>query len=280
MSGDSHADAPTRFVESAGIRFAYRRFGSGRPLVLLQHFMGNLDNHDPKITDGLAQGREVVLFDNAGVGLSSGSAPDTIAGMARDAASFIDGLGLATVDLFGFSMGGHVAQQIAVDRPTLVRRLVLAGTGPRGGEGMAPMSPDVAQLFDRRDTLGEAMWLPIMFSPSARSQAAGRAYVERITARLRDRDAQVSAETIAAHRAAAAAWRRPEAGGLDYLRSIHHPALVVNGSHDIVVPTVNSYDLWQNLPDAQLVLFPDSNHGSHFQYPDRFLHIVTDFLDH
>jgi len=142
------------------------------------------------------------------------------------------------------------------------------------------MSPDVAQLFDRRDTLGEAMWLPIMFSPSARSQAAGRAYVERITARLRDRDALVSAETIAAHRAAAAGWRRPEAGGLHYLRSIHHPALVVNGSHDIVVPTVNSYDLWQNLPDAQLVLFPDSNHGSHFQHPDRFLHIVTDFLDH
>ena len=136
--------------------------------MFLQHFMGNLDNHDPKVTDGLARGREVVLFDNTGVGLSTGSAPDTIAGMARDAASFIDGTGLATVDLFGFSMGGHVAQQIAVDRPTLVRRLVLAGTGPRGGEGMAPMShrplcePGGAGLAPRRGRAprGSPGWLP------------------------------------------------------------------------------------------------------------------------
>jgi pimeloyl-ACP methyl ester carboxylesterase len=138
-----HNSAPTQFVEANGTRFAYRRFGNpgGTPIVLLQHFMGNLDNYDPAITDALATGREVILTDNAGVGLSTGTAPDTVAGMARDAASLIDALGLEHVDLFGFSMGGFVAQQIVVDRPELVRRLVLVGTGPRGGEGMGNLRP-------------------------------------------------------------------------------------------------------------------------------------------
>ena len=143
--------APTRFVEAGGIRFAYRRFGDpvGTPMVLLQHLMGNLDNYDPAITDALAMGREVILTDNAGVGLSTGNAPETVAGMARDAASLIDALGLEHVDLFGFSMGGYVAQQIVVDRPELVRRLVLVGTGPRGGDGMHGSRPTSCR-FSRR----------------------------------------------------------------------------------------------------------------------------------
>src|SRR4051812_1039888 len=151
ISGDTHHNAPTRFVEADGIRFAYRRFGNpiGTPIVLLQHFMGNLDNYDPTITDALAAGREVILTDNAGVGLSTGQAPDSVAGMARDAASLIDALGLDHVDLFGFSMGGQVAQQIAFDRPELVRRLILVGTGPRGGERMAQLAPDVAAMFEQ-----------------------------------------------------------------------------------------------------------------------------------
>src|SRR5882757_5234648 len=145
----THNTAPTQFVEAGGIRFAYRRFGNpiGTPIVLLQHFMGNLDNYDPAITDALAQGREVILTDNTGVGLSTGSAPETVAGMARDAAALIDALGLEQVDLFGFSMGGYVAQQMVVDRPELVRRLILVGTGPRGGEGIGQLDPDVAPLF-------------------------------------------------------------------------------------------------------------------------------------
>ena len=135
---DTHNTAPTRFVEVDATRFAYRRFGNpgGTPIVLLQHFMGNLDNYDPAITDALGQGREVILTDNTAVGLSTGEAPDTVAGMARDAASLIDALGIEHVDLFGFSMGGYVAQQVVVDRPELVRRLILVGTGPRGGDGM------------------------------------------------------------------------------------------------------------------------------------------------
>src|SRR3984893_4306483 len=148
MTSYTHT-ALTEFIEADGTRFAYRRFGDpiGTPMVLLQHFMGNLDNYDPAITDTLAMGREVILTDNAGVGLSTGEAPETVAGMARDVASLIDALSLEHVDLFGFSMGGFVAQQIAVDRPDLVRRLVLVGTGPRGGDGMDQLAPDVAPLF-------------------------------------------------------------------------------------------------------------------------------------
>jgi pimeloyl-ACP methyl ester carboxylesterase len=274
--------APTRFVEVDRVRrFAYRRFGNpvGTPIVLLQHFMGNLDNYDPAISDALATGREVILTDNAGVGLSTGVAPETVVGMASDAASLIDALGLEQVDLFGFSMGGYVAQQIAVDRPELVRRLLLVGTGPRGGEGMDELAPEVAPLFGTVYEPQDLMWLPIFFSPSEESQAAGRRLLERIRARHDGRDVPVSEATVAAHSAAARDWGAATAGSFDYLEGIPQPALVVNGSNDIVVPTVNSYILQQKLPNAELILFPDSNHGSHFQFTELFTRYATDFLD-
>jgi pimeloyl-ACP methyl ester carboxylesterase len=279
--GHTHDIAPTRFAQVDGIRFAYRRFGDpvGTPIVLLQHFMGNLDNYDPAITDALARGREVILTDNAGVGRSTGAAPETVAGMARDAASLIDALGLGHVDLFGFSMGGFVAQQIAVDRPELVRRLVLVGTGPRGGQGMGELAPDVAPLFGTMYDPQDLMWLPIFFSPSEQSQAAGRRFLERIRARTEDRDVPVSEATVAAHLAAAHEWGVADPGSYDYLKAIPHPTLVVNGSNDIVVASVNSYILQQNLPNAELILFPDSNHGSHFQYTGPFLEYVTSFIE-
>jgi pimeloyl-ACP methyl ester carboxylesterase len=278
---NTHDTAPTQFVEADGIRFAYRRFGNpvGTPIVLLQHFMGNLDNYDPAITDALAEGREVILTDNAGVGLSTGPAPETVAAMARDAASLVDALGLEHVDLFGFSMGGYVAQQIAVDRPELVRRLILVGTGPRGGDGMAQLAPDVAPLFGTAYDPQDLMWLPIFFSPSEASQAAGRRFLERIRARTEDRDVPVSEATVAAHAAAAAEWGAAASGSYDYLEGIAHPALVVNGSNDVVVPTINSYILQQSLPNAELVLFPDSNHGSQLQFTEPFNRYVTDFVD-
>jgi pimeloyl-ACP methyl ester carboxylesterase len=280
-SGYTHNTAPTRFVEARGIRVAYRRFGNpvGTPLVLLQHFMGNLDNYDPAITDALAMGREVILTDNAGVGLSTGEAPETVIGMARDAALMIDALGLEHVDLFGFSMGGFVAQQLAVDRPELVRRIVLVGTGPRGGEGMAQLDPDVAPLFGTAYDPQDLMWLPIFFSPSSKSRAAGRKFLDRIRARDEDRDVPVSEATVAAHLAAAHEWGAAAPEGYDYLKRICHPVLVVNGSHDIVVSTFNSYILQQNLPNAELILFPDSNHGSHFQFTQTFDRSLIEFLD-
>jgi pimeloyl-ACP methyl ester carboxylesterase len=273
--------APTRFVEADANRFAYRRFGTpiGTPMVLLQHFMGNLDNYDPAITDALAMGREVILTDNAGVGLSTGAAPETVAGMARDGAALIDALGLDHVDLFGFSMGGYVAQQIAVDRPELVRRLILVGTGPRGGDGMGQLAPEVVPLFGTVYDPQDLMWLAIFFSPSEASQAAGRRFLERIRARTEDRDVPVSQATVAAHLAAARGWGAAAPDGFDYLKGIPHPTLVVNGSNDIVVPTINSYILQQNLPNAELILFSDSNHGSHFQFTERFTRYVTDFVD-
>ena len=277
----THNTAQTQFVDAEGIRFAYRRFGNpiGTPIVLLQHFMGNLDNYDPAITDHLATGREVILTDNAGVGLSTGAAPQTVDGMARDAATLIDALGLEHVDLFGFSMGGYVAQQIAVDRPELVRRLLLVGTGPRGGEGMGQLAPDVAPLFTKVYDPQDLMWLPIFFSPSPESQAAGLHFLQRILARTEDRDVPVSGATVAAHAAAAGEWGAPTAGSFDYLKDVPHPTLVINGSNDIVVATVNSYILQQNLPNAELILFPDSNHGSHFQFTEQFNQYLTDFID-
>ncbi len=277
----THNTAPTRFVDVNGISFAYRRFGNpiGTPIVLLQHFMGNLDNYDPAITDALAMGREVILTDNAGIGRSAGAAPETVDGMARDAAGLIDALGLEQVDLFGFSMGGFVAQQIAVDRPELPRRLILVGTGPRGGDGMGQLAPDVAPLFGKVHDPQDLMWLPIFFSPSEASQAAGRRFLERIRARAEDRDVPVSATAVAAHAAAAGEWGMADPGSYGYLDGISHPTLVVNGSNDVVVPTVNSYILQQNLPNAELILFPDSNHGSHFQFADQFNRYATDFLD-
>jgi pimeloyl-ACP methyl ester carboxylesterase len=281
MTAYIHNAAPTQFIEANGTRFAYRRFGdpTGTPMVLLQHFMGNLDNYDPAITDTLAMGREVILTDNAGVGLSTGKAPETVAGMARDAASLIDGLRLEHVDLFGFSMGGFVAQQIAVDRPELVRRLVLVGTGPRGGDGMDHLMPDVVPLFTTVREPQDLMWLPIFFSPSEASRTAGRHFLERIRARTEDRDVPVSEATVAAHQAAAHQWGEAAPDSFDYLKGIPQPALVVNGSNDIVVPTINSYILQQNLPNAELILFPDSNHGSHFQFTEQFNRYVTDFAD-
>jgi pimeloyl-ACP methyl ester carboxylesterase len=272
--------APTQYAEGGGIRFAYRRFGvPGRPpLLFFQHFMGTLDDHDPAVSDGFAGDREVILFNNAGVASSTGTVPDTIEATARDAITFIDALGLTTIDLVGHSMGGFVAQEVALARPDLVRRLILVGTGPRGGEGVGSLPPWVAELFTRKYERQEDMWLPILFAPTETSQAAGRAYVERITARA-DRDTPVSDQSIAAQRAAIAAYGAAKDPSYAHLKGLELPVLVVNGSNDIVVPTINSYILQQFLPSAELILYPDANHGAHFQYPERFVRHARIFLD-
>jgi pimeloyl-ACP methyl ester carboxylesterase len=279
----AHDTTPTQYLETGGIRFAYRRFGDaygGRvPLVFFQHFRGNMDTFDPAITDAFAADREVVLFDNAGVGQSSGQARDTIEGLAADAGSFLDALGLDRIDLLGHSMGGEWAQLVALGRPSLVRRLVLVGTGPRGGEGMSAQRPSTAELFAREYERQDEMWLPIFFSPSRHSQDAGRRYLTRIRARPQDRDTPVSAETARAHRVAAGGWGQPARDGYAYLEKITQPVLVVNGSTDIVIATGNSFTLQQHLPNAQLIVYPDSGHGAHFQYPELFVAQTRLFLD-
>jgi pimeloyl-ACP methyl ester carboxylesterase len=280
MTEFTHDTAPTQYAEGGGIRFAYRRFGMPErpPLVFFQHFMGTLDDHDPALSDAFASDREVILFDNAGVASSSGTVPGTIEAMARDAITFIDALGLNTVHLVGHSMGGLVAQEVALGRPDLVRRLVLVGTGPRGGEGLGATPAWVAELFTRKYERQEDMWLPILFAPTETSQAAGRAYVERITARA-DRDMPFSDQSVSAQRAALAAYGAAKDPAYAHLKGLRLPVLVVNGSDDIVIPTINSYILQQFLPDAELILYPDANHGAHFQYPELFVRHARIFLD-
>ena len=280
MTQQSHQTAPTQFIQASGIRFAYRRFGArnGVPLVFFQHFMGNLDDHDPALTDAFAADREVILFNNAGVASSSGTTPDTIRQAARDAEAFIDALDLKTVDLLAHSMGGIIAQQVALDRPELVRRLVLVGTAPRGGEGLGQMPPETQALFFKTYEHQEEMWLPILFSPSEKSQAAGRAYLARMMAR-KDRDADVLMETVQAQATAIGACGAEKDETYAHLKGLHQPTLVVNGNDDIIIPTINSYLLQQHLPNAQLILYPDANHGAHHQYPELFVQHTKLFLD-
>jgi pimeloyl-ACP methyl ester carboxylesterase len=283
MNSYTHDTAPTRFVEAGGIRFAYRRFGhpgtDRAPLVFFQHFVGNLDDHDPAISDGFAVDREVILFNNTGVASTGGVVPDTIEQMAADAATFIDALGIEMPDLISHSMGGLVAQQVAIQRPDLARRLVLVGTGPRGGVGIGETPPETAALFGVKLPRQEDMWLPILFTPTEASQKLGREYVERIVAR-KDRDASPFGEQVfAAQGAAIHTYGTTKDPAYSILKNIKIPVLVVNGSQDTIIATINSYILQQFLPDAELILYPDANHGSHFQYPDRFVTHTKLFLD-
>jgi pimeloyl-ACP methyl ester carboxylesterase len=247
-------------------------------LILVQHFRGNLDSYDPLILDALARERELVLFDNRGVGRTSGTARSSIQEMANDTVSFVEGLGILRCDVLGHSMGGHLTQVVALDRSDLVRRLILVGTGPRGGEGMAGRPPEVAALWTKVYDDQDKMWLPIFFTPSEESQDAGRRFLERRQERRFDRDEPVSDSTAAAHRSAASAWGTPTDPPYAYLQDIRQPTLVVNGSDDIIVPTINSYLLQQHMPNAQLILYPDSGHGAHFQYPEEFVREAIYFL--
>ena len=244
---NTHSTAKTQFIEANGVRYAYRRFGSGNkpPLLCLQHFRGGLDNWDPQVTDGLAQGRSVILFNNAGIASSSGQPANNIAEMATHVIAFLDALELEEIDLLGFSMGGFIAQQVTLDRPQLIRRLILAGTGPQGGEDMVAYPPEVtAQATIEVPT--EESFLYLFFEPTETSQAAGRAFWQRRNAR-KDQDTPSSLSAMAAQAAAIGTWGKvPDKDRYASLKAIHQRTLVVNGKHDLLVPTVNSYILQQH----------------------------------
>ena len=283
MSTHTAITAPTQFVEANGIRFAYRRWGKrrGLPLVFNHHLNGNLDNWDPAVLDGLANERAVITFNNAGIASSTGEVPETFAGMAKNAQAFIDALGLKKVDLLGFSIGGMVAQQITLDRPELVRMLILVGTAPRNfdaGNGQGHITPETAAIFAATYDAPENMWLKALFTDSEESQAAGRAFLKRYLSRTENRDAPINDKVAPAQFAAIAEWGSASGERFAYLKNIKQPALVVGGNHDVDIYPVNSLYLVQNMPNAKLILYPDSNHGSWYQYHEDFVFEANRFL--
>jgi pimeloyl-ACP methyl ester carboxylesterase len=281
MIAHTHQTAPTQLVEANGIRFAYRRFGkpSGVPLVFNQHYIGTMDYWDPAVTNGFAREREVILFNNAGVSSSSGEVPTTFEQMSANAVAFIKALGLKQVDVLGFSIGGMVAQEITLQAPDLVRRLIVDGTGPRGGQGMESLTQAAGRLFGATYDPPEHVWLAVKFSPSAAGQAAGREFLKRTHLRQEGRDPEVNDKVSPAQVEAMDKWGVQRTGSHDYLKTIKQPTLVVNGSNDVIMPTVNSFIMQQNIPNAQLIIYPDSNHGAHHQYPELFVEHATLFLN-
>lgn len=278
MFRHTHASAPTLFAEANGIRYAYRRFGSdsGVPLIFLQHFRGGMDHWDPLLTDGLGEDRPVILFDNVGVAASSGETPTTFEAMAEHVATFASAIGLTEMDVLGFSIGGFVAQALTIGHPQLVRRLILAGTGPRGG--VPGTDARVGPAATRDIPTMEDIQL-LFFSPSTKSQAAGRAFWERRNEREIDVDPPTSQQTMMAQLTALTDWGRPNVESFADIKQIRQPTLVINGNDDIMVPTINAYHLAQAIPNAQLIVYPDAGHGSQYQYPDRFLVHAREFLD-
>ena len=258
----SNTSAPTQFLATGKEKYAYRRFGEGLglPLVFLQHFTGTLDNWDPAVTDPLAMGREVILFESAGLGRSSGKVPETVAGMAAHALAFLDGLGLKTCDVLGFSLGGMVAQQMALDRPSIFRRMILVGTAPRGGELIMHLDkPSLAKPLADPNLKGYAVLQKIFFAPTDSSQAAGAAFIERLTKRNGDREPVSGPQVAQAQIAAFRNWEKFSGERFADLRGIRQPVLVVNGVHDEMIPVRNSYWLGENLPNAVLMTYPDSD---------------------
>ncbi|MCG7205577.1 alpha/beta fold hydrolase [Streptomyces arenae] len=279
----SQLTAPNLHVEAAdGVTYRYRRFGrsdaSSLPVVCLVHFRANLDNWDPEFVDALAAEREVVLVDLAGVGGSTGTTPSTVEEMAYDAIAFLDAVELRRFDLLGFSLGGFVAQEIALFRPWQVRRLVLAGTAPRGGRDIHQYTAGAIREAALDDAPSAANLLTLFFEKSASSQARGVEFLKRLGLRTADRDAATDLAVRDAQLTAISAWGVRDDSRLQRLESIRQPVLVANGDNDEMVPTRNTYLLAEHLPNARLSIYPDAGHGFLFQYPAEFAAEVNAFL--
>ena len=271
-------DAVTKTVDVGGTPFAYSEVGpaTGVPVVFLHHFTAVLDDWDPAVVDGIGSERRVILVDLRGVGGSGGTTPDSVEAMAEDAVAFLEALGLRTVDLLGFSLGGAVAQVIAEQRPDLVRRVILAGTAPAGDQGPAATGAVLQAAMEKAGAEGKHPKHFLFFSPTAKSQAAADAFLARLDERTADRDAPVTNEAIGAQLTALAKWEQSASPA--GLANVDKPVLVVNGDDDTMLPTISSFHLAQLLPDAELSIYPDSGHGGIFQYHDLFVAQALEFL--
>jgi pimeloyl-ACP methyl ester carboxylesterase len=265
-------------IDVGGANFAYRQLGAsnGVPVIFLNHLGAVLDNWDPRVIDGVAARHRVITFDNRGVGASEGSTPDSVEAMARDAVAFIRALGFAQVDLVGFSLGGMVSQVIAQEEPQLVRRIVLAGTGPAGGVGI-----DKVTSVTIRDMVKGALTFKdpkhyLFFTRTANGKSAARAFMQRLKERTDNRDKPIAITAFRAQLKAIHAWGRQKPSDLT---GIQHPVLVANGEADRMVPSSNSVDLARRLPTAQLTLYKDAGHGGIFQYHEEFVPRVLEFLE-
>ncbi|ROS48895.1 alpha/beta fold hydrolase [Frigoribacterium sp. PhB24] len=273
----SYADAPSKTVTANGVRYAYRELGprGGIPVVFFVHLAATLDNWDPRIVDAIAAHRHVITFDQQGVGASSGRVPDTMEQAADDAYAFISALGHDTIDVFALSMGGMIAQDLVVSHPELIRKLVLTGTGPRGGKDIDKVAGitfyDVLRSVLTRSDPKEFLF----FNRDRVGKTAGEAFVARLAERTRDRDAKISLRAFATQLKAIQSYGRSRPSDLGV---ITQPTLIVNGDHDRMVPTVLSHDLHRRIAGSELIIYPNSGHGSIFQYWEQFTTAAAKFL--
>jgi pimeloyl-ACP methyl ester carboxylesterase len=273
----SYAKAPARTVTAGGTTYAYRELGpkGGIPVVFFVHLAATLDNWDPRIIDPIAKGRHVIAFDNRGVGASTGRVPDSVEAMADDAYTFITALGFDMVDVFSFSLGGMVAQALVVRHPELVRKLVLTGTGPKGGKDI-----DKVAGTTYRDMLRAALNRSdpkefLFFNRNAAGKPAARAFVNRLKERTADRDAPIKVAAFQTQLKAIKKWGRSTP---DDLSTITQPTLIANGDNDRMVPSVLSEDLHQRIKGSELIIYLDSGHGGIFQYHEQFAPVAVEFL--
>jgi pimeloyl-ACP methyl ester carboxylesterase len=271
----------TQKVAVKGTAFSYRRFGaeSAVPLIVLTHFRASMDNWDPLLLNLIAKQRTVVAFDNKGVASSGGATPETYGAMADDAADFVASLGYTKVDVLGFSIGGAIAQQLLFKHSGLVRKCALAASMPPGGKGILQSRPEVAAVATKA-VVELNDFLILFFEDSPLSQQAGRKYLQRRSARTIDVEPPTTGQTMEAQGRARKAWAAMDvAQGVTDLKSVAQPVFVANGSNDVMISNPYSFSLYQSLPNAQLILYPDSGHGFLFQYPELFAAHLSIFLN-
>ncbi|GGQ67008.1 alpha/beta fold hydrolase [Streptomyces asoensis] len=273
----SYAKAPARTVSAGGVTYAYRELGpkGGIPVVFFVHLAATLDNWDPRIIDPVAKGRHVIAFDNRGVGASTGQVPDSVEAMADDAYIFIKALGYDKIDVFSFSLGGMVAQALVVKHPELVRKLVLTGTGPKGGKDIDKVAGTTYRDILRATLTRSDPKEFLFFNRNATGKAAGRAFVNRLKERTVDRDVDIKTKAFQTQLKAIKKWGR---SAPDDLSSITQPTLIANGDNDRMVPSVLSEDLHRRIKGSELIIYPDSGHGGIFQYHQEFAPAVVEFL--